>query len=106
MFKEQMNKIKSLIIKDKGENGEEREKPNKRKIENLVVFLIILIITLIAINTILSKDDVEKNEETESSYKVLANSKEDNNKSMDGLEQRLEKILSTIVGVRKIKCTN
>ncbi len=51
MFKEQMNKIKSLVIKEKQQDVE--VKKDKRKIENLVAFLIILIVTLIAINMIL-----------------------------------------------------
>lgn len=52
MFKEQMNKLKSLIAKNTNDEG---GKTNKRKIENLVFFLIILIVTLIAINTILRR---------------------------------------------------
>lgn len=52
MFKEQMNKIKSLITKNTKEQG---GKTNKRKIENLVFFLVILIVTLIAINTIIRR---------------------------------------------------
>ena len=54
MFKEQMNKLKSLIIKNTNEEGQGK-KTNKRKIENLVFFLVILIVTLIAINTILRR---------------------------------------------------
>lgn len=54
MFKEQMNKLKSLVIKNTSEEGESG-KTNKRKIENLVFFLVILIVTLIAINTILRR---------------------------------------------------
>ena len=70
MFKEQMNKIKGLILK-KVEESKGEVKNNKRKIENLVVFLIILIVTLIAINAILKNDDVDTNQE-QSPYKVLA----------------------------------
>lgn len=62
MFKEQMNKIKSLYLKKTEGKGEEKEerlkeggKTNKRKIENMAVFLIILIVTLIAINAILKR---------------------------------------------------
>ena len=109
MFKEQMNKIKSLI-KVNNDNGEEgiKEKPNKRKIENLVVFLIILIITLIAINTILGKGKDKKSDQTEqSAYKVLAEYQDNKNETYDDeLEKRLENILETMVGVRKSTCTN
>ena len=62
MFKEQINKIKSLYLKKTEGKGEEKEerlkeggKTNKRKIENMAVFLIILIVTLIAINAILKR---------------------------------------------------
>lgn len=62
MFKEQMNKIKSLYLKKtdektdpKDEKLEEKGKTNKRKIENMAVFLVILIVTLIAINGILKR---------------------------------------------------
>lgn len=108
MFKEQMNKIKSLIAV-KPENSEgEKQKPNKRKIENLVVFLVILIITLIAINTILKKDKEKDSGQSEQNpYKVLADLKDNQNENYDDeLEKRLENILETMVGVRKSKCTN
>ena len=101
MFKEQMNKIKSLITVNPKEDKEEGKK-NKRKIENLVVFLIILIITLIAINTILKQDKGKESDKSEqNAYKVLADFKDNNNENYDDeLEQRLEKILETMVGVR------
>lgn len=103
MFKEQMNKIKSLIVK-KPENGEEIEKTKKRKIENLVAFLVILIITLIVINAILGGNSKqESKEEEQGAYKVLAE-KEKSTKSDDKLEERLENILTTMVGVRQGKC--
>lgn len=103
MFKEQMNKIKSLIIK-KPEKAQEEDKTKKRKIENLVVFLVILIITLIAINVILGgSNKQDSKEEDQSAFKVLAD-KEKSNKEDDELEKRLENILTTMVGVRKGKC--
>jgi len=93
MFKEQMNKIKKLLT-PKVSEGEEKTtdgKQNKRKIENLVVFLIILIVTLIAINAILSGNEKEiqgKNED--SSYKMLA--------ELPGKEKENTEVLE------KIKC--
>lgn len=108
MFKEQMNKIKSMILKKPEEKEETNKlsKTNKRKIENLVVFLIILIITIIAINAILGGKPEETKKE-DSSYKVLADmQKTSNDEKEDELEQRLENILETMVGVRKSKSTN
>ncbi len=113
MIKEQMNKIKKMFTKMPKEKEEvvvevEEEKPkgklNKKKTENLVAFLIILIVTLIAINTILKKDSPSaKDEDSENSpYKVLADMQvSKNNDYSDELETRLEKILETMVGVRK-----
>lgn len=56
MFKD---KIKALMIN-------ENEKDCKKKIENIVAFIIILIITVIAINTIWNgkKDDKKENIES------------------------------------------
>ena len=75
MIKDQINKFKSLILKKqtKKEKKIHFGKPNKRKIENLVVFLIILIITLIVINSILNDKEVDVKKDDDSSYKVLAN---------------------------------
>lgn len=74
----------------------------EKRIENLVSFLIILVITLIVINKILSEDKV-KNKDFENQVGVeLASSKvEDNENSVD-LEDRLENILSKISGVGKV----
>lgn len=97
MFKEQMNKLKSLIQKNTGTINDGENNPNKRKIENLIVFLIILIVTLITINSILSKDKEEPKEEETSSYKTLADVKVKNDEEYDdALEKRLENILETI----------
>lgn len=104
MFKEQMNKIKSLILKNNEETKEEGK--NKKKIENLVAFLVILIITLIAINVIL-KDDKKPIEDHDDQYKKLATDNEPETKSTSNneLEEKIEHILSTISGVRKSKCS-
>lgn len=75
------------------------EKNDKRKRENLIVFLILLIITLIVVNKILEKDEeIVPNENLvelvsssqDESYEILA----ENN-----LETRLKEILSKINGV-------
>lgn len=97
MFKEQMNKLKSLIQKNTGTVNDGENNPNKRKIENLIVFLIILIVTLITINSILSKDKEKPKEEETSSYKTLADVKVKNDEEYDdALEKRLENILETM----------
>lgn len=103
MFKEQMNKIKSLISNKKEEDS--TNKNGKKKIDNLFAFLIILIITLIAINFIL-KSDEPKSENVNSPYKELAEEgrKEEENVD-DELETRIENILGTMSGVRKSKST-
>lgn len=98
MFKEQMEKIKDLIIK------KEANIDSKRKIENLVIFLIILIVTIIIINSIWKGDDVKK--ENSNVYKELASNiteNKKNNNNSDDLEERLESILSKMDGVGKVK---
>lgn len=85
------------FIKKKTEEG------NKKNIENLVVFLILLIITVIAINTIWKKD--EKKETP--SYKILAEDTEIESNNYENneydLEKRLEDILYKMAGVGKVK---
>lgn len=101
MFKEQMNKIKALIVRNTCE--ESSGKFNKKKMENLVVFLIILIVTLIVINTILNGDEKNKNETKDSLYKELATEtgvSTSKSYNSDELENRIEHILSTMSGVR------
>lgn len=96
MLKEQFEKVKSLVLKDNEGN-------NKKKIENLVVFVIILVITIIIINYVWSDGDKNtKNNETyeESSYKQLATNSSVTNKT--DLEQKLEEILTQISGVGKV----
>ncbi len=76
-------------------------KDNKRQIENIVVFIIILIITVLIINNMWSSDDKKdgKENENETDTKVLAQAE---STEQDNLEQKLEKILSTINGVGKV----
>lgn len=103
MFKDTLEKIKAKFIGESQGN-------NKKKIENLLVFLVLLIITVIAINVIWGEDNEEvKQEENNSSYKQLAQSIENNtnsnNQEIDeyNLEQSLEDILSKISGVGKVE---
>lgn len=96
MLKEQFEKIKSMIVKDNEGNS-------KKKIENLVVFVIILVITLIVINYVWNDEDKKNanNVKEESSYKQLATTVSSVNTKTD-LEQKLEDILSKIDGVGKV----
>lgn len=103
MLKESIKKFKESISKQKEQN-------NKKIIENLVVFLILLIITIIAINTIWGGKKEETNQENgNTSYKKLAeninNSIDSNNSQLNeyNLEENLEDILSKIAGVGKVK---
>ena len=72
-----------------------------------MVFLILLIITVIAINAIWSKDEAEEEKDNASSYKVLAdNVASDSNISETNeydLETELEDILSKMQGVGSVK---
>lgn len=91
-------KIKKFIVK-------KTQGDNKKNIENLVVFLILLIITVIAINTIWNKE--EKQDENNLEYKTLANiDKEDSNileTNEYDLETKLEDILCKMEGIGKVK---
>lgn len=75
-----------------------------KKIENLVSFLIILIITLIVINKILKNDEMEKvdYENTVGVELALKDEKINYKENDDNLEKRLENILGKISGVGKV----
>lgn len=96
-------KIMALISKQEGE-------PNKKKIENLVVFVIILIITVIVINVIWNDDTNEVKEKQPSSdrNKKLASTTLDEEVQTssgtveDDITKKLENILSKIKGVGKV----
>lgn len=99
MWKE---KIKNALAKQEQVEG-------KKKIENLVVFIIILIITIVAINFIWNdnKNQASKSEENnaKSTYKQLAKDTEtasDESNEETELEQKLENILSKIDGVGEV----
>lgn len=97
MLKEQ---IKQLFSK-------ENTKDNKKKMETLVAFIIILIVTIIAINVIWS--DKEETPKDDTNYaKTLAdletsNQKQEDSTQINTLETNLENILSKIEGVGKVK---
>lgn len=97
MLKEEIDKVKALVkIKDaKG----------KKKIENLVFFLIISVITLIAINFVFKSDDKKENKNFESNNVelVLDDSTKSEVSVESNLEKDLEKILTKIKGVGNVE---
>ncbi len=96
------------MLKEKiqGFIAKKTEGNTKRKIENLIVFLIILIVTIVAINMIWKEDKKEaKQEENANAYKTLASAEEAKKIENTGndLEKRLETILGRINGVGEVK---
>lgn len=97
-------KLKKLLPNKEGE-----EPNNKRKLENIVVFVVILIITIIIINVIWNGDDTNKNEVPNDSNKKLAEESYENNivqgesTNESRMVSDLESILSKINGVGKVK---
>ena len=101
MFKDKLNK---LLGKD-----DDGGINNKRKIENLVFFIVLLIITVLAINLIWNGNKNETNEQTNNTSKQLAttNNQAQTNQiqgmNESDLETKLEEILSQIQGVGEVK---
>lgn len=105
VFKEKWKALQEKYFK-KDADG---DKDHKRKIENLVVFVILIIVTLIVINQIWNGQEEGKqsmqNEEVDD--KVLASQEITENmvsgSSSTDLENSLETILGNIEGVGKVK---
>ena len=101
MFKDKLNK---LLGKD-----DDGGINNKRKIENLVFFIVLLIVTIVAINLIWNGNKNETNEQTNNTSKQLAttNNQAQTNQiqgmNESDLETKLEGILSQIQGVGEVK---
>lgn len=102
------DKLKKLIPK----NTEKGEQDNKKKIENLVFFIVLMIITIVIINIIWNGNKSTNKSENTSSSKQLAdinNNSELNsikleeNETTINLEAQLENILSKIQGVGEVK---
>ncbi len=93
MFK---NKLKQIV------QGDNSEGNNKKKIENLVFFVILLIATIVMINYIWNGKKSSNKTLTNTAGKQLAMTEKDvvnDSNDNESLEQRLEKILSQIQGV-------
>ena len=97
MLKEKLLKIKEQITK----NGEGN---NKRKIENLIVFLVILIVTIISINLIwnTNKKEQEKEKDTSKKLATVENTMETDEIQANDIEKKLENILAKINGVGEV----
>lgn len=93
MFSE---KLKKIFLKNDGNN--------KKKIENILVFIVILAITIVAINYIWNGDETSKSSnevpEAENSNSVVQVSTDS---FYDENEEKLANILSNIEGVGKVK---
>lgn len=93
MFSE---KLKKMFSKNDGNN--------KKKIENILVFIVILAITIVAINYIWNGDESSKSSnevpEAENTNSVVQVSTDTSN---DENEEKLANILSNIEGVGKVK---
>ena len=101
MLKEKFEKLKESFKPKEGEN-------NKRKIENLVIFAIILIVTIVAINYIWNDDNQNNNTITNDPNKKLAMeenivSESNLSNTSSSIEEKLENILSNIKGVGDVK---
>lgn len=107
------DKLKKLF--NKTEEGEQVGN-DKRKIENLVFFIVVLIITIVIINVIWNGNDEKQNKEvTNDTSKQLATTNSNQNvstsqneaESTEVLEKKLEDILSQIQGVGEVSvCIN
>lgn len=78
-----------------------------RKVENLVFFLVLLIVTMLIINAIWKGDNKKDETNTINNTKVLASSENKNNTSNSSntertMQEELENILSKISGVGKV----
>ena len=95
------DKIKKIFSK-------EQEGDNKKKIENLAVFVVILIVTLIIINLIWNGDKKENKDTSLDPNKKLASSDSNStilnsDENQNNLSTQLEEILEKIEGVGKVK---
>ncbi len=100
MLKEKLGQVKAMMVKKTEGNP-------KKTIENLVVFVIILVVTIVAINMIWKEDKQNPSEQDDT--KVLAQrnqtiqEKESQVVEQNELEQKLEAILSKIEGAGNVE---
>ena len=104
MFRDKLN---GLFKKD----NNEAEGNYKRKIENIVFFIILFVITIVIINSIWNGNKQTTKQENNVNTKQLALQEQDKNNveltASEELEKKLENILSKIEGVGNVKvCIN
>lgn len=74
----------------------------EKRVENLVFFLVLLVVTLIVINKILETDKNEKKSNNQMNAELASSISESNIQESENLEDKLEYILSKIKGVGKV----
>ena len=95
MFKDKIEQVKALVVK--------KDNKEKRKVENLVFFLVLLVITLISINLIFKDKKKTNNTQTKKEL-VLENPDVDNSNSIEtNIEEQLKNTLSKIKGVGDVE---
>lgn len=103
------DKLKKIFEKKEQEEGEGND---KRKIENLVFFVVLLIITIVIINIIWNGNKTSEQKTTNDTSKQLASSETTVNEgtmqtNTEDLEIKLKNILSKIQGVGEVEvCLN
>lgn len=91
-----ISKFKDVYLKNSKDNS-------KKKLENLVVFLVVLIITFIAVNKIWNGDLKKTNDKNiDDTNKELAIENDNSSNEEYSLQMNLENILSKISGVGKV----
>lgn len=95
-FREKILKVRQqLILKEDGNS--------KKTIESLAVFVIILIITIVAINYIWKDENKTEQHEDSENGKILAYKEESIENNDDDISIKLENILKNIKGVGNVK---
>lgn len=74
----------------------------EKRVENLVFFLVLLVITLLVINKILDTDEKTEYVKNETDAQLASYVEENDSQDSGNLEKRLENILSKISGVGKV----
>ena len=90
------------MLKDKLNEFIKNDGNNKKKIENLVALIIVLIITIILINYILKSDNKKEIKDNKLANTVLASTELKDDNINNDMQKQLEIILSTIKGVGKV----
>ncbi len=97
--KKLLQKVRTIMIKEKITALVKKEaKPNKKKIENLVFALILLIVTILIINNVFSKDKKSTIKQDKLVEETISNKQKERD-----LESDLENILIKIKGIDDVQ---